>query len=72
MSYPDLIEQDGKYWITETNKENARCHAVPDGFFDKIWSQIERNAVTQDNLVSEWNEKEIQSNSILKILPKRR
>ncbi len=23
MSYPDLIEQDGRYWITETNKEKA-------------------------------------------------
>lgn len=68
MSYPDLIEQNGRYWITETNKENARCHAVPDGFFDIIWSQFERNAVTQDNLVAEWNANEIQSNNILTIL----
>lgn len=67
MSYPDLIEQNGRYWITETNKENARCHAVPDGFFDKIWSQFERNAITQDNLVIDWNATEIQSNSTLTV-----
>ena len=67
MSYPDLIEQDGKYWITETNKANARCHLIPDGFFETIWSQFERNSLTQDNLVVQWNENEIKPNSILAI-----
>lgn len=67
MSYPDLIEQNGRYWITETNKENARCHSVPNGFFDIIWSQFERNAVTRVHLIAEWNANEIQSNSILTI-----
>jgi hypothetical protein len=28
MSYPDLIEQDGKYWISETQKTIARIHEV--------------------------------------------
>lgn len=67
MSYPDLIEQDGGYWITETNKEDARCHTIPDGFFDIIWSQFERDAVTQDNLIASWNDNEIQSNGTLTI-----
>ena len=67
MSYPDLIEQNGKYWITETNKENARCHPVPDGFFDIIWSQLERNAVTEDGLVAQWNEKNHKTSRTFKI-----
>ena len=65
MSYPDLIEQNGKYWITETNKENARCHPVPDDFFDILWSQFERDIVTQDNLTASWNDNEIKPNETL-------
>ena len=51
MSYPDLIEQNGKYWITETNKENGRCHQVPAEFLDKLWSQFEINEVCKDGLI---------------------
>jgi len=67
MSYPDLIEQDGKYWVTETNKEDARCHAVPDGFFDIIWSQFGRKAIAQENLVAEWDHNDVQPNNVLTI-----
>ncbi len=67
MSYPDLIEQNGKYWITETNKENARCHSIPDDFFDIIWSQFERNTITHDNLITEWGADELQSKFLLDI-----
>ena len=28
MSYPDLIEQDGRYWVTETQKTVARVHEL--------------------------------------------
>ena len=65
MSYPDLIELDGKYWITETNKANARCHAIPEGFINKIWSQFDNNSVTRENLVGEWKENELKPKSIL-------
>ncbi len=51
MSYPDLIEQDGKYWITETNKENGRCHPVPAAFLDKLWSQIDINKECSEGLI---------------------
>jgi hypothetical protein len=67
MSYPDLIEQNGKYWITETNKENARCHPIPAEFFEKLWSQFELNEVTKENLVAEWNENQLVPRSTLQI-----
>lgn len=66
MSYPDLIEQGGKYWITETNKANARCHAVPNEFLNTLWSQFEINTVTKKNLVAEWKDDEIPENGQLK------
>lgn len=67
MSYPDLIEQDGNYWITETNKVNARCHSVPADFLNLIWTQFEIKSKTTENLIAEWNEKELKFNSDLKI-----
>lgn len=45
MSYPDLIEQDGQYWITETNKSVARVHAIPPHFLEGLWSQAESKTV---------------------------
>ncbi len=41
FSYPDLVEQDGKYWITETNKLKARIHAVPPEILERLWAQLE-------------------------------
>ena len=67
MSYPDLIEQDGKYWITETNKEKARCHPIPADFLNKIWSQFDRNIITQENLLAEWKGNQIKPKSILNL-----
>lgn len=51
MSYPDLIQQDGKYWITETNKENGRCHSIPAEFLNTLWSQFELEEVYTEGLV---------------------
>jgi hypothetical protein len=33
LSYPDLIQKNGKYWITLTNKENGRVIPLPDSLF---------------------------------------
>ena len=67
MSYPDLIEQDGKYWITETNKVNARVHEIPNEFLNTLWSQFKIQTVTKKDLVAEWNEIEIPENGQLKV-----
>ncbi len=40
-SYPDLIEQDGQYWITETQKSEARIHKIPNRFLDDLWQQFD-------------------------------
>jgi hypothetical protein len=41
MSYPDLIEQDGKYWITETQKSVARSHQIDPTLLEGLWAQLE-------------------------------
>lgn len=44
MSYPDLIEQDGRYWITETQKTIARVHEVDASLLASLWEQCEDQA----------------------------
>ncbi len=39
MSYPDLIEQDGRYWITETQKTMARVHEIDPTLLEGLWNQ---------------------------------
>src|SRR5262249_15462777 len=39
MSYPDLIEQDGRVWFTETDKSVARAHEVDPRFLEGLWQQ---------------------------------
>ncbi|NJO91821.1 MAG: LamG domain-containing protein [Chloroflexia bacterium] len=65
MSYPDLIEQDEKYWITETNKEEARCHEIPGNYFEKLWSSAKKEILSCEVLYTEWNEDDLIPNSTL-------
>ena len=51
MSYPDLIEQDGRYWITETNKIQGLCHEVDPDFFSNLWGQFQLATVSTKGLV---------------------
>jgi len=52
MSYPDLIEQDGKYWVSETQKADARIHEIDPALFKGMWAQLDgKGTVTQDGLV---------------------
>lgn len=44
FSYPDLVERDGRYWVTCTNKETARIHEVPSDFLEGLWTQLEGGA----------------------------
>lgn len=53
MSYPDLIEQDGRFWLTETQKTVARVHAVDRSLLDGLWRQAEVRTVCTNGLVME-------------------
>ncbi len=53
MSYPDLVEEEGSYWISATDKEAARIHKVDNALLDALWRQHERAEVPNDGLVAE-------------------
>ena len=41
MSYPDLVEDEGQFFVSETQKDLARVHAIPPEFLEKLWDQFE-------------------------------
>lgn len=53
MSYPDLVEDGGKYYLTETQKDIARTHEIDPSFLNGLWSQFETRAVARDGLLLE-------------------
>jgi hypothetical protein len=59
MSYPDLVEQDGRYWVTQTNKAQARSTEIPSSFLNTLWSQFEIHSVAAQGLVGEWTQDQL-------------
>jgi hypothetical protein len=55
ISYPDFIEEDGKVYITETQKHIARVHEVDPTLLDGIWRHDKIKEVAKDGLVLEWD-----------------
>lgn len=53
MSYPDLLEDGGKYYLTETQKDVARVHEIDRGLIEGLWNQGESKAVARNGLVLE-------------------
>ncbi|MDP0497396.1 MAG: exo-alpha-sialidase [Verrucomicrobiota bacterium JB024] len=48
MSYPDLIEESGHFWITETQKTIARVHRIDDHLLDTLLNQHMLNSFIED------------------------
>ncbi len=50
MSYPDLIEEGGQYFITETQKNVGRIHRIPEKLLDGLFHQFENQSPAEDGL----------------------
>ena len=48
ISYPDFIEDDGRYFITETQKDVARVHEIDPSLLEAMWNQARANRVARD------------------------
>ena len=51
MSYPDFIEDDGRFYITETQKTIARVHELDREMLEAMWAQGETREVARKGLV---------------------
>ena len=50
MSYPDLIEDGGKFFVTETQKNIGRVHEIPQPLLDGLFGQFANKNVATGNL----------------------
>ena len=53
MSYPDLVEEGGKYFLTETQKDVARVHEIDKSILEAMWDQFDAKGVSKNGLVLE-------------------
>ncbi len=53
MSYPDLIEEGGQFWVTETQKSIGRAHAIDAALLEGLYSQGQSDRVARAGLVME-------------------
>ena len=51
MSYPDFVEDGGRFFFTETQKTIARVHEVPAVFLETLWNQRTTNTVATRGLL---------------------
>lgn len=57
MSYPSLIEQGGRYWVTETEKSKARVHNIDENLLDALYEQGQGAETVQEGMVLSVDEK---------------
>jgi hypothetical protein len=53
MSYPDLVEEDGKFYVTETQKNVARLHEIPTPLVQGLFHQWDNRTIAKSGLVLE-------------------
>lgn len=53
MSYPDLIEEEGQFFVTETQKSIARVHAIDGRLLEGLWGQWEAATVAREGMLRE-------------------
>ncbi len=51
MSYPDLVEDSGKFYVTETQKTVGRLHEIPGALLDGLFNQFDNQRVATNGLV---------------------
>ncbi|MBN9661967.1 MAG: exo-alpha-sialidase [Acidobacteria bacterium] len=52
ISYPDFVEDKGRYYITETVKTYARVHPIDQTLLDGVWNQLGNKTVAKAGLVA--------------------
>jgi hypothetical protein len=69
MSYPDLVQQNGRWWISETQKSIARVHEIPADFMNDLLNQGTVEKVTRDGLALELDKEQTKETPTMPQLP---
>ncbi|MBN1351436.1 exo-alpha-sialidase [candidate division KSB1 bacterium] len=69
ISYPDFIEEDGSYFLTETQKDIARVHEIDPELIEGLWSQFENATVATNGLILNISQMELSDRVEMPALP---
>lgn len=69
MSYPDFVEEDGRFWVTTTDKEDARIFELDPVLLEGLWNQGERKDPPKGRLVLDLDERGCRAASAIKSAP---
>jgi len=61
MSYPDFVEDDGRFWVTTTDKEDARIFEIDPVLLEGLWNQGDGGDPPPDGLALELNRDELET-----------
>jgi hypothetical protein len=51
LSYPDLVEESGTFYVTETQKNVGRVHEIPKPLVDGLFEQFDNRKIATDKLL---------------------
>ncbi len=54
MSYPDLIEEDGRFFLSQTQKTQGRVNEVSPRIIDALFNQFDLYTASTEGLVLNW------------------
>jgi hypothetical protein len=54
ISYPDLVEDNGNYYLTETQKKDACINKINPKLLDMLWNQGQKAELIKDHLVVDY------------------
>jgi len=65
ISYPDFIEDNGKYFISETQKTIARVHEIDNELLEGLWNQATNKTIAKAGLVFSLNKNNLSENIVM-------
>jgi hypothetical protein len=65
ISYPDFVEDNGHYYVTETQKRTARVHEIDHTLLEGAWDQFTNKQVAREGLVLEASGSQLAAASLL-------
>jgi len=63
MSYPSLVEDGGRYYVTETQKTIARTHELDRTLLEGLWNQATAKQISRTGLALELTAQPIKPNT---------
>jgi len=68
MTYPDIIEEGGEIYISETQESIARVHKIDRTLLEGLWGQFDPEQVfTTDGIVNSFTAEELSATSVKRL-----